>query len=83
MIIELKGFGSARKLTGMQVELSDDANVTQLRQILMAKLKNENDGSLITILQTCAFANQRKVFNENEPLTNSSLINVLPPVCGG
>ncbi len=83
MIIELKGFGSARKLSGVKIDVAAEANIADLRLALLNKLKDDNDDDLIIILQTCAFANQAKVLDENELLECNSIINILPPVCGG
>ncbi len=83
MKIELKGFGSARKLSGMHIELIANSNIAQLRQLLLEKLHLTNDEEMLVLLQTCAFASATKILSEDTELVNSQLLHVLPPVCGG
>lgn len=83
MIVELKGFGSARKLSGTQIELASASTIAQLRQLLIERLALSNDDALLTILQTCAFASHAKVLAEDDELGTIQTLNILPPVCGG
>lgn len=83
MKIELKGFGSARKLSGMHIELAANSSIAELRQLLIEKLRLTNDEAMLVILQSCAFASATKVLAEDAELNASQLLHVLPPVCGG
>lgn len=81
MKIELRGFGSARALSGQVIEVTENITIRELRQIITQQLTI--DDKLHLIINTCAFANTQQVLTEDEILANPQLLNVLPPVCGG
>lgn len=63
----------------LTVEVSPDAQVSDLRRALHAALASDSARSL---LQASAFATDSEVLDDEQPLPDRE-ISILPPVCGG
>lgn len=86
--IEFQFFGGMRPyaLHGEEAKLSfkEPLCVNEIKVILGKKLSSKF-GSIFSqqFLSECAFANEKKVLNQNDLINVSSVIAILPPVCGG
>lgn len=84
MIITFHGFGSTRILSGFQIEIANSSTIKEIKNILIAKIKNETRyTSLIEIIPTTAFSSEDSIFNSDDIIKSDMIINLLPPVCGG
>jgi molybdopterin converting factor small subunit len=85
MEIEIRGFGAARELTGIKLEFQElKLSIANLRHSLLEYLKvRDNYQQLSLLIQSCAFADKTHVLDEQEIISHSQMLNILPPVCGG
>lgn len=86
--IEFQFFGGMRKyaLHGEEAKFNfiEPLCVNDIKLILSKKLSSKFGPEFSQrFLCECAFANENKVLNQNELISLSSVIAVLPPVCGG
>jgi len=82
--IPIRLFGAFRQFGGdsaVQVTVPDNARVADLRQALQDHFAgNEN---ALSLLAASAFATDRAVLDEHDPVPRNEPLAILPPVCGG
>lgn len=86
MKVMLRVFGYLRVHvpTGtLQLELATDARVADLRTALAAYGEAHWPGFRADGLRACAFASERALLREDEPLPADGQLAILPPVSGG
>lgn len=84
MQINFYGFGATRALSGYCIEVADKSRVSEIRQALILSINNqERYIGLDEILVATAFASDEYIYGDEEIITESITINLLPPVCGG
>lgn len=86
MKLRLKVFGYLREHVPagtLALELADDARVADLRLALTAHGQAHWPGFRAEGLHACAFASERALLREDEPLPADGQVAILPPVSGG
>ena len=82
--IQIKLFGAFRQFHRgpvLTLEVASDSTVAQVRE--RVGLMFEDDANAKTLLKASAFATDRRVLDENEPVPVDAELALLPPVCGG
>ena len=83
MEITLKLFGKFRLLGDeMSLVLSNEANVSDLRQALTEKL-SEEDAGWSEDIRSSRFATDKQILLESTSLTDEMTVAIIPPVSGG
>lgn len=86
MRVELALFGAFRQFdpgASVVLEVPDDARVAELRSALAAHAAKHWPGFHPGLLERSAFASEREVLRESEPIPAERRMAVLPPVSGG
>lgn len=86
MRIEIGLFGAFREHepeARLELEVPDGARVADVRAALLAHGRAHWPGFREGLLQRSAFASERAVLRENDPVPQSGRLTVLPPVGGG
>jgi len=84
MQVYFQGFGSTRALSGYSLQVAEKSSVAQVKTALIkATQDQEKYTGLDEILVATAFASETHVFDENDIISEDTIINLLPPVCGG
>lgn len=86
MQVELALFGAFRQFdpaARIELELTDDARVADLRQAFADYAARHWPGFQPGLLARSAFASEREVLRESEPIPADRHMAVLPPVSGG
>lgn len=60
-----------------------DIEIAALKEILFKKLQEYDDGNLQYLINTCAFADDDKIYPKEFKLQSSIKLAILPPVNGG
>lgn len=85
-VISVKLFGAFRNVVPdgkIQIEVHETSTIKELRGLLeraLVGIRSDFDARLIS---DSAFANEREILSDSEPVVLHKEIAVLPPVCGG
>jgi molybdopterin converting factor small subunit len=85
--VKVKFFGAFRKYIPdgeSEIEIAGTVTSREFREILQAHLKSNIAGfDNLTLLKESAIANEDRVLTDIDLIDGSSLVAILPPVCGG
>ncbi len=86
--ISIKLFGAFRKYDSGSGELRfsvpSDANVLCIKQRIVAEIeKIEQNPQIKTLVSDSVLANNGRILQESDGLTEDTQFSILPPVCGG
>lgn len=85
--IDLRLFGSFRKYSEhpiINIELLSKCDVLVLKQIIAGHLKKiKPDLGEPDLVFDSALANEREILKDQDEITQSCTLAILPPVCGG
>ena len=82
--VRVKLFGAFRQFHRepvLTLEVASDSTVAQLRERVAPMF--DDDAGARTLLKASAFATDRRVLEENDPVPEDAELALLPPVCGG
>ena len=86
MRVEVALFGAFRQFdpgARIEIDLKDDARVADLRQALADYARANWPGFAPGLLARSAFASERLILRESEPIPAEARLAVLPRVSGG
>lgn len=82
--IELYGaFSRFKSQSPFILRAKKDIEIADLKKILFKKLQEYDDGNLQNLINTCAFADDDKIYPKDYKLQSSMKLAILPPVNGG
>lgn len=82
--IELYGaFSRFKSQSPFILRAKKDIEIADLKEIIFKKLQEYDDGNLQNLINTCAFADDDKIYPKDYKLQSSMKLAILPPVNGG
>ncbi len=85
--VNVKFFGAFRKFvpTGeSQIEIASDMSASDFKGLIQTHLEKMcSNFSEVTLIAESALATDQRVLNCHDVIDGSSMIAILPPVCGG
>ncbi len=79
MQITVKAFGQMRDYIDNEILLDlKELNANNIRLELSKIFPNAKE-----VIEHCAFANDERIFSDDEDLSEQMVISIIPPVCGG
>ena len=84
--IEIELYGALSRFKSQSpliLSVSKNIEIADLKEILFNNLKEYDDGNLQNLINTCAFADDDRIYPKDYKLNSSIKLAILPPVNGG
>ena len=84
--IEIELYGALslfKSQSPLILRANKNIEIADLKEILFNNLKEYDDGNLQNLINTCAFADDDRIYPKDYKLNSSIKLAILPPVNGG
>lgn len=84
--IEIELYGALslfKSQSPLILRANKNIEIADLKEILFNNLKEYDDGNLQNLINTCAFADDDRIYPKDYKLNSSMKLAILPPVNGG
>ena len=85
--IQIKLFGGFRKYENgndLFLLLKEESSIAEIREVFIERMKIENSNFNETALVfDSVFANEENILMDTDKISQSTILAILPPVCGG
>lgn len=82
MVIEIELYGTLKKLGNFSLEFVEPVLIREIKQKVKERLLNL-DSTKSELVNSSAFSDQKRILKDDDLISDSCQIALLPPVCGG